>query len=396
MLRHKWTEEEDSFLIRLIKEYGCENASAGRASWDFIVSSMESAGFHLTRKQVLDRWTFQLHPSISKQTITISEQKLLFDEQAKWGNKWKAMAEHQVLPHRTENWLKNQFFLILRKALRKAEKIIGETAPTKSISELRPSILLRFLERHVNVPGAQGGEGFCLGKEFSVREFLRGCAFMPQEELQELGRWGLAQATRAVFDVLDRERKIAGKAKEEDKKLEKISDTLPGEPRVEFDRLGQAIELGELLARVPEELLRDKGIEEVRRDLEILLGATVGRFINPSAEISTEIERRSVVTPVDSERPIAQDSRIDRGFERLCPDFAIVGTGIVSGLSEGVRPEINKFSASLLSALSEGVKASEPELRSENTNSLRNTESYFCGSKSGSSFFRSGLNSGFE
>ena len=304
------------------------------------------------------------------------------------------MAERQVLPHRTENWLKNQFFLILRKALRKAEKIIGGAAPTERISELKPSILLRFLGTNVVVPEAQGGEGFCLGKEFSVREFLRGCAFMPQEELQELGRRGLARAVRAVFDVLNRERKIAGKIEGKNKKVEKQNDTRPGDPRVESDRLGQAIEIGELLTRMPEEFLRGKGLEELRRDLETLLGATVGRFINPSAEISTEIERRSVVTPVDSDRPVAQDPRTDRGFERLRPDFAIVSTGMVSGLSEGVRPEINRLSSSLLSALSEGVKASEPELTSGITDCLRNTEPYLGGSKSG--FLRSGLNSGLE
>ena len=59
-------------------------------------------------------------------------------------NKWKEISVH--IPERSDNAIKNQFFALVRKGLRKACKSIGLTHNTEKVNTIKPKVLLDFFD----------------------------------------------------------------------------------------------------------------------------------------------------------------------------------------------------------------------------------------------------------
>ena len=74
---------------------------------------------------------------------TMVENRLLFKLHFKIGNKWKKLAAY--FKDKTDNSLKNNFFSIIRKALRTACKIIGKNSNTQFINRIKPRVLSEFI-----------------------------------------------------------------------------------------------------------------------------------------------------------------------------------------------------------------------------------------------------------
>ena len=68
------------------------------------------------------RWIHQLHPSLSKSKWTDEESRKLFKLHRKHGSHWKNISFE--FPGRTDNFLKNQFFSLIRRALRRVCKYL--------------------------------------------------------------------------------------------------------------------------------------------------------------------------------------------------------------------------------------------------------------------------------
>lgn len=74
------------------------------------------------------RWVNHLDPKINREKWSIEEERKIFDSHKINGNKWKIIAKQ--LDNRTDNSIKNHFYSILRKGLRRLNKLIGDRKST--------------------------------------------------------------------------------------------------------------------------------------------------------------------------------------------------------------------------------------------------------------------------
>ena len=87
----------------------------------------------------LFRWVNHLDPKINKEKWTLEEERKIFDAHKIYGNKWKIIAKQ--LDSRTDNSIKNHFYSILRKGLRRINKMMGDRKSTEIVKEIRTSVL---------------------------------------------------------------------------------------------------------------------------------------------------------------------------------------------------------------------------------------------------------------
>lgn len=99
--RKPWQAHEDAQVVELVDKYG--------ARWAKIASFLPGR----TGKQVRDRYTNKLRPSINKDEWTKEEEKIFNLLYKQMGNKWSKIASH--LPGRTEGQVKNRFYAQFRK-----------------------------------------------------------------------------------------------------------------------------------------------------------------------------------------------------------------------------------------------------------------------------------------
>ena len=114
--RQTWTPQEDLAIVTLVEELG------DKKLWS-VISKLMNERFGVTAKsgkQCRERWYNHLSPGISKNAWTDSEEKLIFQAHAAYGNKWSEIAKK--VPGRTENSIKNFFYSRIRKRMRHFNK----------------------------------------------------------------------------------------------------------------------------------------------------------------------------------------------------------------------------------------------------------------------------------
>ena len=105
---------------------------------------MAHGGFKKNSKQCRERWSNNLNPGLAREKWSHQENQKLFDLQARLGNHWKAVSAE--FPQRTDNGVKNQFFSVIRKSLRKACKIVNNEYDPSFVSNIKPKILSDFIK----------------------------------------------------------------------------------------------------------------------------------------------------------------------------------------------------------------------------------------------------------
>ena len=119
-------------------------------------------------------WMHHLDPNLLKEKWSAEENKKLFDLHSKYGSHWKEIASH--FPGRTDNGIKNQFFSIIRKSLRKACKATGNSNNSNCINLIKPKILSEFL--NLAYPPRKAGKGTRVSKsEGKMTDFIQKFAF---------------------------------------------------------------------------------------------------------------------------------------------------------------------------------------------------------------------------
>lgn len=98
LIKGKWTAEEDLIITKIIETYG---ATAIR--WSEVALTLPGR----LGKQCRERWVNHLDPTIKKSPWTDEEDRILNEQHALLGNKWRDIAV--VLVGRSENSVKNRW-----------------------------------------------------------------------------------------------------------------------------------------------------------------------------------------------------------------------------------------------------------------------------------------------
>lgn len=91
-------------------------------NWDRVSEILKENGYDKTAKQCRERWVHQVNPDLSKKKWTDDDSKILFDLHKVHGSHWKVISKS--FPGRTDNFLKNQFFSLIRRSLRRICKFL--------------------------------------------------------------------------------------------------------------------------------------------------------------------------------------------------------------------------------------------------------------------------------
>ena len=112
---------------------------------------------------------------------TFEENKLLLTIYQNKKNHWKEISKE--IPNRNDNSIKNQFFALIRKGLRKAYKSIGLTDNTNKVNTIKPKILLDFFDKTLVYQINDSFEQLKMSsiiEEFALNEFQKNLTENPQ------------------------------------------------------------------------------------------------------------------------------------------------------------------------------------------------------------------------
>ena len=192
--RQKWTKQEDDTLIQIMK------SGKFKGKWDVIASELRKHGFNKTPKQTKTRWMNNLAPDVNKGKWNPKDMECLFEAYQHYGNRWRKIAEN--FEGRTDNCVKNQFFSLIRKALRTAVKLRGnkqELSCTRIINKIKPKILADFLNEEVSVCADEK-----LTKKTNIKtiEFVKDYVYKkPKDSINNIGAYDKL-VIQACIDLL--------------------------------------------------------------------------------------------------------------------------------------------------------------------------------------------------
>lgn len=109
----------------------------------------------------------------------MEENKKLLNLYNETGSHWKEISLH--FKGRTDNTTKNQFFSLIRKALRKACKKIGRTSNTITINKMKPKVLSEFFKITVEIPSENPDQKH--PRPVKVKQFIERFAFTKRQEV---------------------------------------------------------------------------------------------------------------------------------------------------------------------------------------------------------------------
>lgn len=107
-----------------------------------------------------------MNPSISKRDWTSDETLKLFEQQRVHASRWSAIAGE--FDQRSPTFLKNTFFLTLRKVLRKLAKSSSRSISSADLKTLQPRILTEFLWSEFDLSALAPGHEPCVVRMIDI------------------------------------------------------------------------------------------------------------------------------------------------------------------------------------------------------------------------------------
>ena len=103
-----WQPDEDARVIELVSKLGAKK-------WSTIAAHLPGR----IGKQCRERWHNHLNPAISKEPLSPEEDEIILQEQERLGNQWARISKHEKLQGRSDNAIKNRFYISLHTGHRK-------------------------------------------------------------------------------------------------------------------------------------------------------------------------------------------------------------------------------------------------------------------------------------
>jgi hypothetical protein len=94
------------------------------------------------------RWHNHLNPEVNKNAWSEEEEKAMFEAHQVHGNRWTEIAK--IFAGRTDNDIKNHFYSMLRRSLRRVNKLLGMRNSTQKIKSIKPSVLSNIFSNSTN------------------------------------------------------------------------------------------------------------------------------------------------------------------------------------------------------------------------------------------------------
>ena len=129
----------------------------------------------------LRSWHNHLDPAINKNAWSEREEKAMFEAHQQHGNKWTEIAK--LFPGRTDNDIKNHFYSMLRRSLRRVNKLLGMRNSTQRIKLIKPSVLSQFFSN------AHASNSDCKCNQQLTQKYLLLSSNSPRRSRSRGGDW---------------------------------------------------------------------------------------------------------------------------------------------------------------------------------------------------------------
>lgn len=144
--RNKWSLEDDEILKSCI--YTNPFNSLKKRFWTYISQQLKEYGLDKNSRQCRQRWNEYLNPKLNNTEWSDAKTHQLFGFYKIYGSHWSRIAAH--FEGKSSTFIKNTFFLSLRKCIRQINRSTCRPINPKLIKNIQSTTFIRFLNDSID------------------------------------------------------------------------------------------------------------------------------------------------------------------------------------------------------------------------------------------------------